>query len=94
MQALTLDRDLLRELLGADELRDLLDPDALATVEHDLRAPRPAPAPDGLHDLLRRSGDLTRAEIARARRRLEAAARHAARRAPRAARADRRRGAR
>ena len=29
MQALTLDRDLLRELLGADELRDLLDPEAL-----------------------------------------------------------------
>ena len=36
MQALTLDRDLLRELLGADELRDLLDPEALAAVERDL----------------------------------------------------------
>ena len=53
MQALTLDRDLLRELLGADELRDLLDPEALASVEHDLaarsgprrgRAARPAAA--------------------------------------------------
>jgi ATP-dependent Lhr-like helicase len=63
MQALTLDRDLLRELLGADELRDLLDPDALETVERDLAA-APGPGVDGLHDLLRRSGDLTLAELA------------------------------
>ena len=63
MQALTLDRDLLRELLGADELRDLLDPDALVSVERDLAA-APGPGPDGLHDLLRRSGDLTRGELA------------------------------
>ena len=42
--ALTLDRDLLRELLGADELRDLLDADALEEVERELRqrAPRRA----------------------------------------------------
>ena len=32
-QALSLDRELLRELLGSDELRELLDPDALAEVE-------------------------------------------------------------
>ena len=63
VQALTLDRDLLRELLGADELRDLLDPDALASVERDLAA-APGPGADGLHDLLRRAGDLTMEEIA------------------------------
>ena len=52
-QALALDRDLLRELLGQEELRDLLDADALEQVEEELRgrralagrAARPAPAP-------------------------------------------------
>ena len=55
-QALSLDRDLLRELLGQEELRDLLDPDALDEVEAQLRGdPR---TPDELHDLLRLRGDL------------------------------------
>jgi len=55
-QALSLDRDLLRELLGQEELRDLIDPGALENVEEQLRgAPR---SPDELHDLLRRRGDL------------------------------------
>jgi ATP-dependent helicase Lhr and Lhr-like helicase len=55
-QALALDRDLLRELLGQEELRDLLDPRALEQVEEQLRgSPRNA---DELHDLLRRRGDL------------------------------------
>ena len=36
--ALTLDRDLLRELLGQEELRELLDPDALADLELTLQA--------------------------------------------------------
>jgi ATP-dependent Lhr-like helicase len=55
-QALSLDRDLLRELLGQEELRDLIDPGALAEVEGQLRGdPRTA---DELHDLLRRRGDL------------------------------------
>ena len=36
-QALSLDRDLLRELLGQEELRELIDPDALAEVEKQLR---------------------------------------------------------
>jgi ATP-dependent helicase Lhr and Lhr-like helicase len=59
-QALSLDRDLLRELLGQEELRDLLDPGALAEVEASLRpAPRSA---DELHDLLRRVGELRDAE--------------------------------
>jgi ATP-dependent Lhr-like helicase len=53
-QALSLDRDLLRELLGQEELRDLLDPAAMAEVEGRLR---PVPrTEDELHDLLRRSG--------------------------------------
>jgi ATP-dependent Lhr-like helicase len=54
-QALSLDRDLLRELLGQEELRDLLDPAALAEVEARL-APVPR-TPDELHDLLRLRGD-------------------------------------
>src|SRR5213075_3109447 len=55
-QALSLDRDLLRELLGQEELRDLLDPAALTEVEASLR---PFPRdPEELHDLLRRVGDL------------------------------------
>jgi ATP-dependent Lhr-like helicase len=36
-QALALDRDLLKELLGQEELRDLIDPLALEEVEEDLR---------------------------------------------------------
>ena len=36
-QALSLDRDLLRELLGQEELRELIDPAALAEVEASLR---------------------------------------------------------
>ncbi|HVM15982.1 MAG TPA: DEAD/DEAH box helicase [Gaiellaceae bacterium] len=59
-QALSLDRDLLRELLGQEELRDLLDPDAVAEVERSLR-PEPRNA-DELHDLLRLRGDLRATE--------------------------------
>jgi ATP-dependent helicase Lhr and Lhr-like helicase len=55
-QALSLDRDLLRELLGQEELRELIDADALAEVEAALR-PRPL-NPDHLHDVLRLRGDL------------------------------------
>ena len=55
-QVLSLDRDLLKELLGQEELRDLLDPSALEEVEEQLRgAPRNA---DQLHDVLRLRGDL------------------------------------
>ena len=57
-QALTLDRDLLRELLGQEELRELLDPAALADLElgapgpgrraaGDDRRPAPRPPPAG-----------------------------------------------
>ena len=64
--ALSLDRDLLRELLGQEELRELIDPGALEEVEADLqhRSQRMrAVNRDGLHDVLRRVGDLSTAEI-------------------------------
>lgn len=64
--ALSLDRDLLRELLGQDELRELIDADALETVEADLqhRSTRTqATDRDGLADVLRRVGDLSRDEV-------------------------------
>jgi ATP-dependent helicase Lhr and Lhr-like helicase len=55
-QALSLDRDLLRELLGQEELRELIDVDALAEVEASLRPL--AKSPDHLADVLRLRGDL------------------------------------
>jgi ATP-dependent helicase Lhr and Lhr-like helicase len=64
--ALSLDRDLLRELLGQDELRELIDPDALEQVEADLQhlsERTRAETRDALHDVLRRVGDLTMDEI-------------------------------
>ena len=64
--ALTLDRDLLRELLGQEELRELLDPDALADLELSLQAlteDRAATTVDQVHDLLRRLGDLSTDEV-------------------------------
>ena len=65
--ALSLDRELLRELLGQDELRELIDPAALAQVEADLqhRSDRTrADSRDALADILRRLGDLTDVEAA------------------------------
>jgi ATP-dependent Lhr-like helicase len=64
--ALALDRDLLADLLGAEELRELLDPGVLADVELDvqhLSDGRRARTADELHDVLRRVGDLTAAEV-------------------------------
>ena len=64
--ALSLDRDLLRELLGQEELRELIDPDALAEVEADLQhlsERMQATSVDSAHDLLRALGDLTTAEV-------------------------------
>ena len=60
--ALALDRELLRELLGQEELRELIDPGALETVEADLQRLSErtrADSVDALHDVLRRVGDLT-----------------------------------
>ncbi len=66
-QALNLDRNLLRELLGQDELRQLLDSAVIADVEEELQCLAPdrrARSADGLHDLLRRVGDLNAEGIA------------------------------
>ena len=58
-----LDPALLAELLGATELRELLDADALAEVEREIarlrRRPAGADGIDAVHDLLRSVGDLT-----------------------------------
>ncbi|MBV9715051.1 MAG: DEAD/DEAH box helicase [Solirubrobacterales bacterium] len=65
--ALSLDRDLLRELLGQEELRDLIDPAALVQVQDDLQflsEPRQATGRDQIHDVLRTVGDLSAAEAA------------------------------
>ena len=97
--ALSLDRDLLRELLGQEELRDLIDPGALDQVEADLqhrsdrtqgrlarRAGRRAAPP--------RRPDARRGARPRPRRaRRRAAAARARRGAPRGAAAHRRRAA-
>lgn len=65
--ALSLDRELLRELLGQDELRELIDPDALNEVEESLQNLTDggkASDRDGLQQILRRLGDLTAEEAA------------------------------
>ena len=67
--ALTLDRELLAELLGSEDLRELLDPEAIAAVELELQGLLPDRFPrdsDEAHDLLVRLGDLS-VEEARAR---------------------------
>ena len=56
-QALSLDRELLKELLGQEELRELIDLDALVQVEAQLR-PVPQRDAEHLHDVLRLRGDL------------------------------------
>ncbi len=64
--ALALDRDLLRELLGQEELRELLDREALADLELTLQSlseDRQASTRDQVHDLLRRLGDLSGVEL-------------------------------
>ena len=66
-QALTIDQDQLREILGEADLRELLDAEVIAEVEQaaqclpeNLRA-RSA---DGIHDLSIRLGDLSHEELA------------------------------
>src|SRR5438105_1838342 len=64
-QALTLDRDLLAELLGSEDLRELLDPESIAAVELELQGLLPERFPrdvDEAHDLLARLGDLSEEE--------------------------------
>ena len=64
--ALALDRDLLRDLLGAEELRELLDAGVIADVELELQrliAGNQARDPDEVHDLLRVLGPLSLDEL-------------------------------
>ena len=65
-QALALDRDLLRELLGSEDVRSLLDREAVAEVEMELLGQaenHQARDADELHDLLRRRLTLRRDEL-------------------------------
>lgn len=65
-QALTLDRALLAELLGQEQLRELLDPQAVAQVEAELQClaeERRASNPDALHHLMKRLGALSSEEL-------------------------------
>jgi len=67
-QALTIDQDQLRELLGEADLRELLDANAIAEVEEAaqcLAENYRARSADGIHDLCLRLGDLSREELAR-----------------------------
>src|SRR5919197_2615381 len=66
--ALALDRDLLAELLGQEELRELIDPEALEEVAEQLQHLTEggrAKDRDGLQQILRRLGDLTAEECER-----------------------------
>lgn len=66
-QALTLDRRMLAELVGSDELADLLDPAVIDALEAELQAlqeGRWATSAEAIVDLARRIGDLTVEELA------------------------------
>jgi len=60
-QALSLDQSLLRELLGQEEIHELLDADVLEELERQLQRMdgRPLRDKDEVHDLLLMLGDLT-----------------------------------
>ena len=63
-QALTIDHERLRELLGETELRSLLDPEIIAEHERFLqKLSYPAKDADALCDVLRALGDLTASEL-------------------------------
>jgi ATP-dependent Lhr-like helicase len=67
-QALTIDQDQLREILGEADLRELLDADVISEVEETaqcLAENYRAHSADGIHDLSLRLGDLSRDELAR-----------------------------
>src|SRR5690606_5145437 len=64
--ALSLDRELLAELVGSEELRDLIDGEALSELELELQRLTPqrmARDADGVHDLVRTVGDLRTDEV-------------------------------
>ncbi len=97
--ALSLDRDLLRELLGQEELRELIDPGALEQVEADLQHRSDRTRATSADSLARRPAPRRRPERRRGarprarRRRRRGAARHARGRPPRDPPARRRRAA-
>ncbi|HZY62061.1 MAG TPA: DEAD/DEAH box helicase [Edaphobacter sp.] len=65
-QALAIDQDQLRELMGDADLRELLDASAIEQTEEQLQCIAEnykAKSMDGVHDLLLRLGDLSRAEL-------------------------------
>ena len=65
-QALSIDQDQLRELMGDADLRELLDLNAIEETEEQLQALTEgygARNMDGVHDLLLRLGDLSREEL-------------------------------
>jgi len=65
-QALSIDQDQLRELMGDADLRELLDANAIEETEEQLQCvfeDYKARTMDGVHDLLLRLGDLTRDEL-------------------------------
>ncbi len=65
-QALSIDQDQLRELMGDADLRELLDLNAIEETEEQLQCTAEtyrARTMDGVHDLLLRLGDLNRAEL-------------------------------
>ncbi len=67
-QALSIDQDQLRELMGDADLRELLDLNAIEETEEQLQClaeTYKARNMDGVHDLLLRLGDLTRTELLR-----------------------------
>jgi ATP-dependent Lhr-like helicase len=67
-QALTIDQEQLRELLGEADLRELLDADAIVEIEEIaqcLAESYRARSADGIHDLCLRLGDLSREELTR-----------------------------
>jgi ATP-dependent Lhr-like helicase len=67
-QALSIDQDQLRELMGDADLRELLDLNAVEETEERLQCladDYKARNQDGIHDLLLRLGDLTPAELNR-----------------------------
>ncbi|HEY3625441.1 MAG TPA: DEAD/DEAH box helicase, partial [Terracidiphilus sp.] len=66
-QALTIDQDQLREILGEADLRELLDAEVIAEVEQNAQCLSEnfrARSADGIHDLCLRLGDLSREELA------------------------------
>ena len=65
-QALSIDQEQLKDLLGDADLRELLDADAIAEVEEQLQMlgeTYRARSADAIHDLLLRLGDLSRSEL-------------------------------